>query len=69
LSFSPADGKIVQIKQVNENIFLKQNAIQISIFLSTLDVHVNRVPIRGKIKYLNKSGNYFIATHPILRIK
>ncbi|MCL5990866.1 MAG: phosphatidylserine decarboxylase family protein [Bacteroidetes bacterium] len=65
LVLAPADGKIVQIKQVNEDIFLKQNAVQISIFLSPLDVHVNRVPISGVVKYFKYNpGNYLIATHP-----
>jgi len=65
LVLAPADGKVIQIKQVNEDIFLKQNAVQISIFLSPLDVHVNRIPISGIVKYFTYNpGNYIIATHP-----
>ncbi|TAL71071.1 MAG: phosphatidylserine decarboxylase family protein [Bacteroidetes bacterium] len=65
LVIAPADGKIVQIIKVNESVYLKQNAVQISIFLSPLDVHVNRVPISGIVKYFKYNpGNYLIATHP-----
>jgi len=65
LVLAPADGKIVQIKKINEDVFLKQNAVQISIFLSPLDVHVNRVPISGVVKYFKYNpGDYIIATNP-----
>lgn len=65
LVIAPADGKIVQIIKVDENVYLKQNAVQISIFLSPLDVHVNRIPISGVVKYFKYNpGNYLIATHP-----
>jgi len=46
LIVAPADGKVVLVKQVEENSYLKQNVTQISIFLSPLDVHVNRVPVK-----------------------
>jgi len=62
---APADGKIVQIKEIYEDKYLKSNAVQISIFLSPLDLHVNRIPISGVIEYFKyKPGDYIIANHP-----
>lgn len=52
LVISPADGKVVLIKKIEENIYLKQPATQISIFLSPLDVHVNRNPVSGLLEYV-----------------
>jgi len=61
---SPADGKILNIKEVKENEFFKDKRIQISIFLSITNVHVTRFPISGKIIY-NKynPGKYLVAWH------
>lgn len=50
---SPADGKITEIVQDFEPHFLHSPTIRISIFLSPLDVHINRVPTNGTIKYFN----------------
>jgi phosphatidylserine decarboxylase len=59
---SPADGKIILVKDVFEDKFLKSEATQISIFMSPLDVHINRVPIDGKIDYLEYiHGKYLPA--------
>lgn len=53
LIISPADGKVVQIlHEIDEQAYLKQKAVQVSIFLSPLDVHVNRVPAAGRIEYV-----------------
>jgi phosphatidylserine decarboxylase len=61
---SPADGKIVIIKDVYEGEFLKEKAKQISIFMSPLNVHVNRIPIDGKVEYLKYvPGEYLVAFH------
>ena len=62
---SHADGKIVDIKEVNENEFFKDDRIKISIFLSITNIHVTRFPISGKIIY-NKyhPGKYLLAWHP-----
>jgi phosphatidylserine decarboxylase len=61
---SPADGEIVIIKDVKEENFIKNNALQISIFMSPLDVHVNRIPINGVIDYFNYvKGEYLVAFH------
>jgi phosphatidylserine decarboxylase len=61
---APADGEIVIVKNVNEDQFLKQDAQQISIFMSPLNVHVNRIPIDGKVDFLNYvKGDYLVAFH------
>ncbi|MGK9477354.1 phosphatidylserine decarboxylase family protein [Melioribacter sp. OK-6-Me] len=59
---SPADGKVLFVKEVYEKRFIESEAIQISIFMSPLDVHVNRIPIDGKVEYLNYvEGDYLMA--------
>lgn len=65
LIISPADGKVVEITNIDEKKFLKSKAIQISIFLSPLDVHVNRSPANGVVKYFTYiKGDYLVAFHP-----
>ncbi|RJP68305.1 MAG: phosphatidylserine decarboxylase family protein [Ignavibacteriales bacterium] len=60
---SPADGKVIVIKEVLDDRFINGKAIQISIFMSPLDVHVNRIPISGKLDYLRYiEGDYLIAS-------
>ena len=49
LILSPADGKVISIKEVDELEYFKNKKIQISIFLSPLDIHVNRYPVSGEI--------------------
>lgn len=62
---SPADGKVVQIIDVEDNEFTKAKLRQISIFLSPLDVHVNRSPISGVVKFYHyNQGDYLVAWHP-----
>lgn len=62
LILSPADGKVVLIKKTGEDEYLHQKVTQISIFLSPLDVHVNRVPFSGKVEYVKYSpGKYLMA--------
>ncbi len=58
---SPADGKVLFIKDVYDNKFINGKAKQISIFMSPLDVHVNRIPISGKIEYLKYFKGKYIA--------
>ena len=61
---SPADGKIVIIKDLFEKRFLNCEATQVSIFMSPLNVHVNRIPIDGTVDYLNYvKGDYLVAFH------
>lgn len=59
---SPADGKVVVVKNIHENDYLHQNVKQISIFLSIFNVHVNRVPIEGTIESTRYNpGKFHIA--------
>jgi len=61
---SPADGEIVIIKDVYEDEFLKENSKQVSIFMSPLNVHVNRIPLDGKVSFLKYvPGDYLVAFH------
>ncbi|WP_138429493.1 phosphatidylserine decarboxylase family protein [Fodinibius saliphilus] len=63
LVISPADGNVVQIKEVQEDRYIKGPAKQISIFLSPLDVHVNRVPVNGKLEYLEYEPGIFLVAY------
>lgn len=60
---SPADGKVMLIKKVLPDIFIEEESWQISIFMSPLDVHVNRIPIDGKIDYLNYIEGKYLAAY------
>ena len=65
LILSPADGKVIAIKEVDELEYFKDKKIQISIFLSPLDIHVNRYPVSGEILYSKyHKGKYLVAWHP-----
>jgi len=62
---APADGKIVMIKEIEEKEYFKDKRLQISIFMSPLNVHVNRYPISGVVKYVAyHPGAYLVAWHP-----
>lgn len=61
LLISPADGTVLFIKNVAGNEFINGPAKQISIFMSPLDVHVNRIPIDGTVEYLRYHEGKFIA--------
>jgi phosphatidylserine decarboxylase len=62
LVLSPADGRIVRIAEVGQECPLGENATQISIFLSILDVHVNRAPIAGCVKNVEyRKGSFLPA--------
>jgi len=58
---SPADGKVLFVKDVVDNKFINQKALQISIFMSPLNVHVNRIPIDGTVEYLKYIEGEYIA--------
>lgn len=62
LIISPADGKVVQIREEREEEYLNDDVIRISIFLSPVNVHVNRIPVSGKLEYLKYyPGKYLMA--------
>jgi phosphatidylserine decarboxylase len=61
----PADGKVVVIEETIETEYLKDKRIQISVFMSPINVHINRNPISGVIKYFKyHPGKYLVAWHP-----
>ena len=60
-----ADGKIVAIEEVEEGEYFKDRRLQVSIFMSPANVHVNRHPISGIVKYIKyHPGQYLVAWHP-----
>jgi phosphatidylserine decarboxylase len=62
---APADGKVVVIEETYEPEYFKDKRLQISIFMSPLNVHVNRSPIDGEVKYMKyHPGKYLVAWHP-----
>ena len=62
---APADGKVVVIEQTEETEYLKDKRIQVSIFMSPINVHANWYPISGKISYVRyHAGKYLVAWHP-----
>lgn len=61
----PADGEVVAIEEVDETEYYKDKRIQVSIFMSPLNVHINRYSISGVVKYFKyHEGLYLIASHP-----
>ena len=62
---SPVDGKVVIIKEVYEPEFFKDNRLQVSVFMSPINVHVTRYPMSGKIIFSKyHPGDYLVAWHP-----
>ncbi|MDQ3047418.1 MAG: phosphatidylserine decarboxylase family protein [Bacteroidota bacterium] len=62
---APADGKVVVIEEVMETEYFKEKRLQISIFMSPINVHVNRYPISGKVKFSKyHPGLFLVAWHP-----
>jgi phosphatidylserine decarboxylase len=60
---SPADGKVIHVGECEEDRFLKEKALKVSIFMSLFDVHLNRAPVSGKVlekKYL--PGQFLVAS-------
>ena len=65
LIIAPADGKVVVIEEVVESEFYKDKRRQVSIFMSPINVHVNRYPVSGKVAYQKyHPGKYLVAWHP-----
>lgn len=63
--YCPADGKVVVIEEVEETEYFKDRRIQVSIFMSPLNVHANFNPIGGKVKYAKyHKGLFLVAWHP-----
>ena len=63
--FCPADGKVVVIEEVDETEYFNDKRIQVSIFMSPLNVHANYAPISGEINYVKyHPGLFLVAWHP-----
>ncbi len=62
---APADGKVVAIEEVQADEYFNDRRIQVSIFMSPLNVHVNRNPVSGEVVYSEyHKGKYLVAWHP-----
>lgn len=62
---SPCDGKVVVIEEVQADEYFSDKRIQVSVFMSPLNVHVNRNPISGEVMYSQyHKGKYLVAWHP-----
>jgi phosphatidylserine decarboxylase len=62
---APADGKVVAIEEVEADEYFSDRRIQVSIFMSPLNVHVNRNPVSGDVLYSEyHKGKYLVAWHP-----
>ena len=65
LVFSPCDGRVVVTEVVYEDEYLKQDMLQISIFMSVTNVHVNWMPVAGMVEYFkHHHGRFLVAWHP-----
>ncbi|MDD5570193.1 MAG: phosphatidylserine decarboxylase family protein [Bacteroidales bacterium] len=62
---SPADGKIVAIEEVYETEYFNEKRLQVSVFMSPLNIHLNRYPVGGVVKNVKYNpGKYLVAWHP-----
>jgi phosphatidylserine decarboxylase len=66
LIVSPADGKIVEVTEAEEERFLQSRAVKVSIFLNLFDVHVNRIPCAGRIRGIQYQPGKFLAASKAL---
>ena len=65
LLFSPCDGRIVVTEVVKDNEYIKEEMMQISIFMSVTNVHMNWMPVRGVVEYFkHHHGRFLVAWHP-----
>jgi phosphatidylserine decarboxylase len=63
--YAPADGEIVAVEEVEEPEYFHDKRIQVSVFMSPLNVHVNRYPVSGEVSYVKyHPGKYLVAWHP-----
>jgi phosphatidylserine decarboxylase len=65
LVYAPADGKVVVIEETEEMEYFRDKRLQVSIFMSPFNVHSNRYPVSGRVKFVRyHPGNYMVAWHP-----
>jgi len=61
----PADGKVVVIEEITDTEYFKDKRLQVSIFMSPANVHINRIPMSGKVEYSQyHKGKYLVAWSP-----
>ncbi|MBL8983506.1 MAG: phosphatidylserine decarboxylase family protein [Gemmatimonadetes bacterium] len=60
LVIAPADGRVIQVSEVDEPAFLHGRAIRVSIFMNVFNVHVNRYPISGTVRYVHYNPGKFL---------
>jgi phosphatidylserine decarboxylase len=62
---APADGTIIEITEVKEESYIKEDSVKIAIFLSVFNVHINRAPLSGKVEWVSyKPGKFLVASEP-----
>ncbi|MBL7809862.1 MAG: phosphatidylserine decarboxylase family protein [Saprospiraceae bacterium] len=65
LVYAPADGRVCVIEEVFEPEYFKEKRLQVSVFMSPFNVHVNRNPVSGKVNYFRyHPGKFLVAWHP-----
>jgi phosphatidylserine decarboxylase len=65
LVYAPADGKVVVIEEAHEAEYFGEKRLQVSVFMSPINVHVNRNPVSGTVSYYKyHTGKYLVAWHP-----
>jgi phosphatidylserine decarboxylase len=65
VALAPCDGKVVIVQEVEETEYFKDRRLQVSVFMSINNVHINWVPVNGKVKYFrHHQGKYLVAWHP-----
>lgn len=63
--YAPADGTVVVIEEVDENEYFKEKRLQVSVFMSLTNVHINWFPITGEVVYFkHHHGEFMVAWHP-----
>jgi phosphatidylserine decarboxylase len=60
LVISPADGRVVDIREVDEPAFIGGRAVRISVFMNVFNVHVNRYPVSGRVEYVHYNPGRFL---------
>jgi len=60
LVIAPADGKVVMITEVDEPTFMKSKAVRVSIFMNVFNVHVNRYPVNGIVRFVERKAGRFL---------
>lgn len=63
LVVAPADGVVMSVQAVKEEKYLETEALQLRIFLNLFNVHVNRIPVKGKVEWINRTGGIHLPAY------